>query len=359
VDHKTRVLNAIRRRPVDRPPFDLFDECGYLFTGGSYNPAARMGLSLGEQIEARVRFQREFDTDLIFDAPVIGSSVCAFRAHLSERSAGSFVLREAFFPLTACLWMPWSPCVEALPGHTLEETDAIEYVIEWENGLRLALFVETASGNPSGYEHLMTDRKQWPLWREVFTPDFDGFDYTHLERAARETHGEVALYGTVAGPFGMLTLLLGLEEAATIFLDDPSYARGLMEFFTETVIEVCRHMFRRGVDVVRIGGASTAVLGPRLYECFVLPWHRRISAAVRESGGLALLRSCGANAGILCKGGVGRPGAPHAAAPGEHHPGGGQAPDRRRGLPEGEPGPRACHEVWEPGRCRPRNPPVS
>ena len=293
VDHKSRVLNALALREVDRPPFDLFDECGLLFSGGAYDPARRISLSLEEQIDARIRFQQEFDTDLIFDAPVIGKSEVGFRARLSPQAAESFELKQAVFPLTACLWMPWSPHLVARPGRTPREAHVLEYVIEWENGLRLPLYLETASGNPSGYEHLMHDREQWPLWKQVFTPDFDGFDYGLLEGMRSAAGDSVAMYGTAVGPFGALSLLLGLEEAATVFLDDPVFAGELMTFFTDTAIEVCRDMFRHGVDVVRIGGASTAVLGPRLYERFVLPFHQRMSAAIRQSGGLSILHCCG------------------------------------------------------------------
>lgn len=106
---------------MDRPPFDLFDECGLLFSSGAYDPARRIFLSLEEQIDARIRFQQEFDTDLIFDAPVIGKSEVGFRARLSPEAAESFELKQAVFPLTACLWMPWSPHLVARPGRTPRE----------------------------------------------------------------------------------------------------------------------------------------------------------------------------------------------------------------------------------------------
>jgi hypothetical protein len=294
MDHRARVLNVLRMREVDRPPFDMFDEGGLLFSGDAYDPALRASLSLAEQVEARVAFQREFDTDLIFDAPVVGASEAGFRVKLSADAAESWDLMQAFFPVTACVWMPWSPHLVRRAGAALpREASSIEYDIEWDNGLRLPLYLETASGNPSGYETLMRDREEWPLWKQVFTPDFSRFDYGHLDRMRAASGGSVALYATPIGPFGALTLLLGLERAATLFFDDPQFAEELMLFFTEAAIEVCRDMFRHGVDVVRVGGASTAVLGPRLYEHFVLPHHRRMSAAIRQAGGLSILHCCG------------------------------------------------------------------
>jgi hypothetical protein len=298
MDHKTRVLNALTHREVDRPPFDLFDECGSLFTASAYDPALRVTLSPAAQVEARIRFQAEFDTDLIFDAPVLGASEAKLTAGMAGDAGASWEIREAFFPLTACLWMPWSPHLVAKPAGSAPDrgpggSAVIEYDIDWDNGLHLPLFLETASGNPSGYELLMRDRGDWPRWKQVFTPDFGAFDYSLLRRMIAATRGEVAMYGTVTGPFGALTLLLGLEAAATVFLDDRRFADELMGFFTDTAIEVCRDMFRHGVDVVRIGGASTAVLGPRLYEEFVLPYHRRFAAAIRQAGGLSIFHCCG------------------------------------------------------------------
>jgi len=293
MDHKTRVMNAVRFKPVDRPPFDMFDECGDLFTDGLYDPALRMGLTLEEQIGARIRFHREFDTDLIFDAPVIGADSCGFTARLSGEDADRFELTGAFFPFDACLWMPWSPRVVPRPGHALREVDNINYVLEFHNGLLLPMQVETASGNPSGYDLLAKSRDEWPLWREVFTPSFESFDYSHVARIVRETRGDVALYGTTACPFSLTAVLLGIEAACMLFLDDPDFARELMEFFTGTVIEVGRELHRHGIDALRIGGAWTSVLGPGFYEQFVLPWHRRMSDALRDTGVLTVLHCCG------------------------------------------------------------------
>jgi uroporphyrinogen-III decarboxylase len=216
-----------------------------------------------------------------------------YRTFLSSKDEARYELKNAYFPVTGCLWMPWSPHVVARPGHSLRETDLLEYTIEWENGLRLPLYLETASGNPAGYEQLMKNREEWPLWKEVLTPAPDRFDYTYLERMREKTNGEVALYGTITCPFGIITMLLGLEQAATMFFDDPEFARELMEHFTAASIEAGRDLLRHGVDVLRVGAASTTILGPRLFEQFVLPFDRKLAAALRETGGFTILHCCG------------------------------------------------------------------
>lgn len=293
VDHKTRVLNAIQFKAVDRPPFDLFDESGFLFTEGRYDPAKRIGLTIEQQIYARIQFHKEFDTDLIFDAPVLGQTKSSFQAHLLPDHSAQYELKSAFFPLTACLWIPWSPNVIPKPGHSLDETDNIGYAIEWDNGLKLQLFLETASGNISGYDKLMKNREEWGLWRQVFMPSFERFDYSLIDKILRETKGDVALYGTVCCPFSMVAVLLGLEKAITLFFDDLEFAQELMRFFSDTVIEVGKDLIRHEVDILRIGGAWTSLLGPQMYEQFVLPYHRMIAGALREAGGFTILHCCG------------------------------------------------------------------
>jgi hypothetical protein len=293
VDHRTRVRNAILFEPVDRPPFDLFDECGALFTDGRYDPSLRMGLGLREQIEARLRFHREFDTDLIFDAPVIGAGESSYRTYISPEFADRYELSGAHFTVAACLWMPWPPTVVPRPGHSVADVDNIGFVVEWDNGLELPMFLETASANPSGYDTLMKDRETWPLWKQVFSPDLSAFDYSLTDWILEETGGDVALYGSVCCPFSLVAILLGIEGGVTLFLDDPQFARELMEFFTEAAIEAGRDLVRHGVGTLRIGAAWTSLLGPEMFRERVLPYHRRVAEAIRAAGGLTLLHCCG------------------------------------------------------------------
>lgn len=293
MDQRSRVRNAVLFREVDRPPFDLFDECGDLFTDGLYDPALRMGLSLEQQIEARLRFHKAFDTDLIFDAPVIGAGETSYRSCVAPEFADRYYISSAYFTVAACLWMPWSPRVVPKPGHSLDESDNIGFIIEWDNGLRLPMFVESASGNPSGYDTLLSDREQWPLWKQVFTPRIAAFDYSLTDWIQQQTGGDVALYGTVGCPFSLAAILLGLEKSITVFLDDPEFARELMEFFSEAVIEAGRDLIRHGVDLLRIGGAWTSLLGPEMFRELVLPYHRRVAEALRAAGGLTMLHCCG------------------------------------------------------------------
>ena len=299
MDRKTRVWNAIHFQPVDRVPFDMFDEAGYLFEAGCYDPAQRLWLSLEEQVEARIRFHREFDTDLIFDTPVLGAGQVGFTARLTPEYASRYELHFATFPVVAGLWHPWPPHLVPKPGVDPSQDDRIELTVEWTNGLHCDLTIEAASGTAAGYEVLMHSREQWPLWRDVLTPQLDDFDYRHVNRICEATAGDIALYGTVASPYGTFSLLFGVEQSTFLFYDDPEFANEVMGWLTDVAIQVGKDLIQHGVDVLRIGEATSSLLGPRFYRQNVLSHHQRMHKALRSAGGATIVHACGHSSGLL------------------------------------------------------------
>jgi uroporphyrinogen-III decarboxylase len=299
MDRKTRVWNAINLQPVDRVPFDLFDEAGYLFDGGRYDPAQRLRLSMREQIAARIRFHQEFDTDLIFDTPVLGASQVDFTVRLAPEYAERYELHFATFPITAGLWHPWPPHLEPNPNADTSKDDRVELLVEWDNGLSCALTIEAASGTASGYEVLMQTREQWPLWKDVCTPNLAAFDYSYVDQILAATGGDVALYGTIASPYGTFSILFGVEQGTYLFYDDPEFASEVMAWLTDVAIEVGRDLIRHGVDVLRVGEATSSLLSPRFYQRHVLPHHRRMNNALRSAGGATITHACGHSSALL------------------------------------------------------------
>ena len=193
MDHKTRVWNALHFKPVDRVPFDMFDTAGYLFDGERYDPAQRIFLSLEDQVRARLRFQQEFDTDLIVDSPVIADSCvpCTFR--LLPPYDERYKLLFATFTVLCNVWHAWPPRLEPRAGVDPKKDSSIELIAEWANGLKCNLTLETATGTLAGYETLMYERAEWPLWQDIFTPHLAGFDYRYVEQI-RAAAPDVALY---------------------------------------------------------------------------------------------------------------------------------------------------------------------
>ena len=299
MDHKTRVWNAVHFKPVDRIPFDIFDEAGYLFEGNRYDPAQRLRLSLEDQVAARIRFHQEFNTDLIFDTPVLGEGQVSFTVRLAPKYAERYDLHFATFPVTAGLWHPWPPHLEPKPGVDTTEDDRIELIVEWENGLSCELTIEVASGTAAGYEVLMHSREELPMWKEAYTPRFDAFDYRYVDQIIEATGGDVALYGTIVGPYGMFSLLFGIEQSTYLCFDEPEFASEVMDWLTDVTIEVGKDLIRHGVDMLRVGEATCSLLSPRFYRRHVLPHHERMNDALREAGGATIVHACGQSSALL------------------------------------------------------------
>jgi uroporphyrinogen-III decarboxylase len=293
MDRKTRVWNAIHFKVVDRVPFHLFDEAGYLFKEERYDPAQRLGLSLDDQVSARIRFQQEFETDLVFDTPVQGVGMVPYAVRLAPRYTERYELLFATFPLTAGLWHPWSPHLKPRPGVDVGEDDRVELVVEWDNGLSCRLTVEIASGTTAGYEVLMKSREEWPLWQEAYTPRLDAFDYRYVDQIVEATAGDIALYGTVLGPYSMYAVFFGIEQSTFLFYDEPGFASKVMDWLTDVTVEVGKDLIRHGVDILRIGEATASLLSPRLYRDYILRYHQRMNEALKSAGGSPIIHACG------------------------------------------------------------------
>ena len=299
MDHLTRVWNATQFLPVDRPPFDMFDEAGFLFDdAGRYDPAQRLRLSLDQQVAARIRFHQEFDTDLIFDAPVLAEGCVPHIVRLAPAYADRYDLKWARFPVTAAMWQPWPPQIEPRPGINPRADDRIELVAEWQNGLATTFMVELASGTMTGFDVLVRDRDEWPSWQEALTPRLAAFDYSYLERIRQATGGDVALYGTIGASYGLYPSLFGTEQAIYYLYDDPQFACAILDWQTEVAIEVGRDI-RHGVKLLRLGEAGCSLLNPALYQQYVQPRHRRMHEALAAAGGVPITHICGRCSALL------------------------------------------------------------
>ena len=292
MDRSHLVWNAVHFLPVDRVPFDLYDEAGYLFTEGHYDPRRRLDLSIGEQVDARIRFQQEFDTDLIFDAPVVGAAQVPCTVRLAPGHAERYTLLSASFVVTAGLWHPWPPHIKPQPGADVSQDDRIGLIFEWENGLSCHISVETASGTMAGYETLARSLDEWPLWQATYTPRLEAFDYRYIEQI-RQAVPDLALYGTIIGPYGAFSTFFGIEQSAFLFYDEPELAGHILDWLTDVAIAVGSDLICHGIEFLRIGEAPCSLLGPALYRKHVLPRHQRLTKALRHAGGVPFIHSCG------------------------------------------------------------------
>lgn len=111
--------------------------------------------------------------------------------------------------------------------------------------------------------------------------------------------GELLIEGWIEGPCAEAADLRGINSLMTDFFDDPQFVRDLFEFVLEMELSFAKAQIEAGVDIVGIGDAAASLVGPRIYEEFVLPYEKRMVDAIHEMGGRVRLHICGNTNRIL------------------------------------------------------------
>ena len=79
----------------------------------------------------------------------------------------------------------------------------------------------------------------------------------------------------VEGPCAEAADLRGINRLMTDFFDDPAFVRDLFEFTLELGLRFGRAQVE-AVDIIGVGDAAASLVGPQIYEEFVLPYEKRL-----------------------------------------------------------------------------------
>jgi len=115
---------------------------------------------------------------------------------------------------------------------------------------------------------------------------------------------EKVIEGWVEGPIAEAADLRGINTVMTDFFDDPGFVRDLFEFVIEMELRFAREQIKTGADIIGVGDAAASLVGPQLYEEFVLPYEKRLVDGIHAFGGRVRMHICGNTRRIL--GGMGR-----------------------------------------------------
>ena len=158
-----------------------------------------------------------------------------------------------------------------------------------------------------GTVYQITDAS-WPLNAPVDFPIKDKEDYKKykwpdptiksrtyelikgLERAKRE----IAVSGTVYGPFTQVWLMMGPEKMLINFYDEPDLMKNLMNDATDYLIEVVKAQDPLGIDVMLVaedlGSNSGGFVSNEMFHEFILPYIERLLKTIKTP---IFLHSCG------------------------------------------------------------------
>jgi MtaA/CmuA family methyltransferase len=87
--------------------------------------------------------------------------------------------------------------------------------------------------------------------------------------------------------------LRGINTLMMDFYDDPDFVRDLFEFTTELGLRFGRAQLEAGADLIGIGDSASSLVGPRFYEEYVFPCHKRVVDGLHQAGGRVRLHICG------------------------------------------------------------------
>lgn len=108
-----------------------------------------------------------------------------------------------------------------------------------------------------------------------------------------EAGAALMVEGWVEGPCAEAADLRGINRLMMDFFEDEGFAAGLLDFCTELAIAFARAQLHAGARLIGIGDAAASLIGPAVYERFVLPRQQRLVGAIHDAGGLTRLHICG------------------------------------------------------------------
>lgn len=105
--------------------------------------------------------------------------------------------------------------------------------------------------------------------------------------------GQLLIEGWIEGPCAEAADLRGINSLMVDFFDDPVFVRDLFEFVVRMELDFAKAQIEAGADVLGMGDAAASLVGPQIYEEFVLPYERRIIEGIHAMGGRVRLHICG------------------------------------------------------------------
>ena len=116
-----------------------------------------------------------------------------------------------------------------------------------------------------------------------------------LEAVRRKAGPDTSIHGEVFSPFTHFLELFGYEEALFHLLEDPGKAHALLDRLTGASIAWAVAQASHGADAVLISSAFAGgpFLSRAMYQEFVLPYERRVTAAIQSAGVPAYTHTCG------------------------------------------------------------------
>lgn len=119
-----------------------------------------------------------------------------------------------------------------------------------------------------------------------------------ITQLRRRYDNEVAVLSSIVGPFALAAKLFGFPNLFPWILTEPDYVHQVMEDLTGLAIRYANAQVDAGADVIILGEATCSgdLISPDTYRDFILPYHKRLCAGIH---GPTILHICGKSSNHL------------------------------------------------------------
>ena len=114
-----------------------------------------------------------------------------------------------------------------------------------------------------------------------------------VELFRRSVGGQRFIEGWVEGPCAAAADLRGINHLMIDFFDNPGFVRDLFEFNIAMAARFAQAQVEAGADIIGVGDAAASLVGPQIYEEFVLPYELRLIERLHAMGTRVRLHICG------------------------------------------------------------------
>lgn len=114
-----------------------------------------------------------------------------------------------------------------------------------------------------------------------------------VRRMRQQAGNDVPVVGWIEGAMAECCDLMDMQQVFINLLDEPEAMEQLLDICTQQGILFAKAQVEAGTHIMGIGDAATSLIGPALYEEFVLPYQKRMIRAIHDMGIPVKLHICG------------------------------------------------------------------
>lgn len=250
MDNRTRIINTILGKPVDRAPF--------FFPFGIWGETETRWRNEG------LAPDKQWDHGIEFDSGFLGINDMA-NPH--------------------CVNLGLDPWFE---GQVLEETETRVVMRNMWGGIEECQ--KTNESLPRHLEHPITDWKSWEEMKKRLDPDSPGrfpADFKAIAEEYNKGDKFVIMGDYPFGLFGTLREFLGVENFLIYFYTEPGLIHDMMDYLTDFWLAIYSKIVQHvKVDCIHMwedmSGQNGSLISPKMVRGFMVPNYKKIKSFCTE-----------------------------------------------------------------------------